>query len=173
VTDRPMGPSPQFPIADRAPPRPGKWTGIDCPLQRRWNRGLLSRPAASMAACGWRYLVPCPHHAPSFPVARNGLPRGGEQYLWCPGWELNPHSPCGKTDFKSVASADFATRAYWKTKALQSRMLHQSRYRERVRAYSSNGPEVCRNECSTNSRVASGGTAPRRNGYRSQVPFIE
>ena len=30
---------------------------------------------------------------------------------WCPGWDLNPHSPCGKTDFKSVASADFATRA--------------------------------------------------------------
>ena len=30
---------------------------------------------------------------------------------WCPGRDLNPHSPCGETDFKSVASADFATRA--------------------------------------------------------------
>ena len=30
---------------------------------------------------------------------------------WCPGWDLNPHSPCGKKDFKSFASADFATRA--------------------------------------------------------------
>jgi hypothetical protein len=31
---------------------------------------------------------------------------------WCPGWDLNPHSPCGKRDFKSLASADFATRAH-------------------------------------------------------------
>ena len=32
-------------------------------------------------------------------------------YLWCPGRDLNPHFPFEKTDFKSVASADFATRA--------------------------------------------------------------
>ena len=25
---------------------------------------------------------------------------------------MNPHSPCGEKDFKSFASADFATRAY-------------------------------------------------------------
>src|SRR6266550_1262035 len=31
--------------------------------------------------------------------------------FWCPGRELNPHSPCGEKDFKSFASADFATRA--------------------------------------------------------------
>ncbi len=31
---------------------------------------------------------------------------------WCPGRDLNPHSPCGEKDFKSFASADFATRAY-------------------------------------------------------------
>ncbi len=31
---------------------------------------------------------------------------------WCPGWDLNPHSACAKKDFKSFASADFATRAY-------------------------------------------------------------
>ena len=31
--------------------------------------------------------------------------------LWCPGRDLNPHFPFEKTDFKSVASADFATRA--------------------------------------------------------------
>src|ERR1700677_4813682 len=31
--------------------------------------------------------------------------------FWCPGRELNPHSRCRKADFKSVASADFATRA--------------------------------------------------------------
>ena len=36
------------------------------------------------------------------------------QYLtanWCPGRDLNPHSACAKKDFKSFASADFATRA--------------------------------------------------------------
>src|SRR5207302_1580143 len=32
-------------------------------------------------------------------------------HCWCPGRDLNPHSRCRKTDFKSVASADFATRA--------------------------------------------------------------
>ena len=32
-------------------------------------------------------------------------------FEWCPGRELNPHTPFGITDFKSVASADFATRA--------------------------------------------------------------
>ena len=31
--------------------------------------------------------------------------------LWCPGRELNPHSRCREEDFKSSASADFATRA--------------------------------------------------------------
>ncbi len=31
--------------------------------------------------------------------------------VWCPGWDLNPHSRCRKRDFKSLASADFATRA--------------------------------------------------------------
>jgi hypothetical protein len=31
--------------------------------------------------------------------------------LWCPGRDLNPHSACAKKDFKSFASADFATRA--------------------------------------------------------------
>ena len=30
----------------------------------------------------------------------------------CPGWDLNPHSPYGERDFKSLASAGFATRAY-------------------------------------------------------------
>ena len=30
---------------------------------------------------------------------------------WCPGRDLNPHSACAKKDFKSFASADFATRA--------------------------------------------------------------
>ncbi len=31
---------------------------------------------------------------------------------WCPGRDLNPHSPCGEKDFKSFASASFATRAH-------------------------------------------------------------
>ena len=31
--------------------------------------------------------------------------------FWCPGWDLNPHSRFRKKDFKSFASADFATRA--------------------------------------------------------------
>ncbi len=30
---------------------------------------------------------------------------------WCPGRDLNPHSACAKKDFKSFASANFATRA--------------------------------------------------------------
>ena len=30
---------------------------------------------------------------------------------WCPGRESNPHAPFGTSDFKSAASADFATRA--------------------------------------------------------------
>ena len=39
------------------------------------------------------------------------LPHNKASY-WCPGWDLNPHSPYGKRDFKSLASADFATRAW-------------------------------------------------------------
>jgi hypothetical protein len=38
-------------------------------------------------------------------------PYVGELKDWCPGWDLNPHSRCRKKDFKSFASADFATRA--------------------------------------------------------------
>ena len=40
-------------------------------------------------------------------------PKFGElaMFSWCPGRDLNPHSPYGETDFKSVASAGFATRA--------------------------------------------------------------
>ena len=34
-----------------------------------------------------------------------------DKYNWCPGRDLNPHFPCEKKDFKSFASADFATRA--------------------------------------------------------------
>jgi hypothetical protein len=30
---------------------------------------------------------------------------------WCPGRESNPHVPFGTRDFKSRASANFATRA--------------------------------------------------------------
>jgi hypothetical protein len=33
------------------------------------------------------------------------------QVKWCPGRDLNPHSAYAKKDFKSFASADFATRA--------------------------------------------------------------
>jgi hypothetical protein len=33
------------------------------------------------------------------------------EITWCPGWDLNPHSRCRKKDFKSFASANFATRA--------------------------------------------------------------
>ncbi len=39
---------------------------------------------------------------------------------WCPGRDLNPHSACAKKDFKSFASADFATRAA-KLKSLASK----------------------------------------------------
>lgn len=34
-----------------------------------------------------------------------------QELLWCPGWESNPHSRCQEKDFKSFASACFATRA--------------------------------------------------------------
>lgn len=33
------------------------------------------------------------------------------EFYWCPGRDLNPHSTFAETDFKSVASAGFATRA--------------------------------------------------------------
>jgi hypothetical protein len=36
---------------------------------------------------------------------------GGARNLWCPGRELNPHVPLRTRDFKSRASASFATRA--------------------------------------------------------------
>ena len=38
---------------------------------------------------------------------RLGRPRLGS----CPGWDSNPHSPCGPVDFKSTAYANSATRA--------------------------------------------------------------
>src|SRR3954447_17552574 len=38
---------------------------------------------------------------------------------WCPGTESNRHVPCGTRDFKSRASASFATRA--------PRLAHRSR----------------------------------------------
>ena len=34
-----------------------------------------------------------------------------KEILWCPGRDLNPHSRCREKDFKSFASAGFATRA--------------------------------------------------------------
>ncbi len=50
------------------------------------------------------------------PFSHGGVLRGlrnrlSASFSWCPGWDLNPHFPYGKTDFKSVASASFATRA--------------------------------------------------------------
>ena len=41
---------------------------------------------------------------------------------WCPGRDLNPHSACAKKDFKSFASADFATRAYNRAILLNQRI---------------------------------------------------
>jgi hypothetical protein len=41
---------------------------------------------------------------------------------------LNPHPPCGRTDFKSVASADFATRAFRRlTRLLSFKAEHVGR----------------------------------------------
>ena len=34
-----------------------------------------------------------------------------DDLLWCGRWDLNPHAPFGASDFKSDASADFATPA--------------------------------------------------------------
>jgi hypothetical protein len=46
-------------------------------------------------------------------IHNNGVTEGFHNKMeWCPGWDLNPHSPYGKRDFKSLASADFATRAH-------------------------------------------------------------
>ena len=42
-----------------------------------------------------------------------GTPKIVRASSWCPGRELNPHSRCRESDFKSDASADFATRARW------------------------------------------------------------
>src|SRR5690606_32171750 len=44
-------------------------------------------------------------------VARSlGLETPGP-FRWCRGRESNPHAPCGAQDFKSCASASFATPA--------------------------------------------------------------
>ena len=67
---------------------------------------------------------------PSMPAAKQGVvPRAaqrrrlafclwpfafharGEAGAWCRGWESNPHAPYGAQDFKSCASASFATPA--------------------------------------------------------------
>ena len=43
--------------------------------------------------------------------ARPQYSRAWKRLTWCPGWESNPHSRCREKDFKSFASAGFATRA--------------------------------------------------------------
>src|SRR6266478_1931466 len=49
--------------------------------------------------------------APRFFTRKLSPSSGVRRANWCPGRDLNPHSPCGEKDFKSFASADFATRA--------------------------------------------------------------
>jgi hypothetical protein len=48
---------------------------------------------------------------PFMSAAHRPLSRVSYSKHWCPGRDLNPHFPCEKKDFKSFASADFATRA--------------------------------------------------------------
>ena len=45
---------------------------------------------------------------------------------WCRGWESNPHDPFGSQDFKSCASASFATPAYCSVNNLLRRRLANS-----------------------------------------------
>ena len=40
------------------------------------------------------------------------LIKGVRREIWCPGTESNRHAPFGARDFKSRASASFATRAF-------------------------------------------------------------
>jgi hypothetical protein len=47
----------------------------------------------------------------SVPEAVESYVPGDHGSCWCPGRELNPHSRFQEEDFKSSASADFATRA--------------------------------------------------------------
>ena len=48
---------------------------------------------------------------PLMSAATRPFSRVSSSKHWCPGRDLNPHFPCEKKDFKSFASADFATRA--------------------------------------------------------------
>jgi hypothetical protein len=50
------------------------------------------------------------------------LHRAGEEPRWCPGGDLNPHNRFRSADFKSAASADFATRACTKASVLDERL---------------------------------------------------
>ena len=51
---------------------------------------------------------------------------GNPEVEWCPGSESNRHAPFGAPDFKSGASASFATRALRRCKQMVTRVF--SRY---------------------------------------------
>ena len=76
------------------------------------GRQPFGRKAAGIAIRR-QHRVAWNHHAPpTLPcLARPVSKLLGTGCYWCPGRDLNPHFPFEKTDFKSVASADFATRA--------------------------------------------------------------
>ena len=46
---------------------------------------------------------------------------------WCPGTESNRHAPFGARDFKSRASASFATRALTHNYIIVQNLLHSNR----------------------------------------------
>src|ERR1035437_3314799 len=79
------------------------------------KKGTFTKPAAGATASDLRKHLRCINdslhisHRASGPAGRpDRLPAPAR---WCPGRESNPHSRCREKDFKSFASACFATRA--------------------------------------------------------------
>ena len=75
--------------------------------------GRLEVVKSTWALAAQLLFVSCPAFSNSFflcgymTALDEVSPSKSVSSVWCPGRDLNPHSPYGKTDFKSVASADF------------------------------------------------------------------
>lgn len=102
---------------------PGAARSGDCCVSTRRARGLAPRPRNIVTRAVWQPPVmrrhPSPVHQPADPqrvrawiLPQKAIrPSGGARQDWCPGRGSNPHGSLEPTDFKSVASASFATRA--------------------------------------------------------------
>jgi hypothetical protein len=102
--------------------------GLDYPFTfSRMIRGLGAAPSSLYIFPGWIHSpglardCHCQEVFPNLGVLRRRSLRQKPEWAktktamwsgrWCPGRESNPHGPLGPRDFKSRASANFATRA--------------------------------------------------------------